>query len=328
MSFADWLVPARRRLDLTQEQLAEKSGLSVRAIRDLERGSSRPRRSTVTLLAEALGTPYQPSPGEPPRRAAQETSAGASGSPRGPAEGPVPSQLPRDIPDFVGRDAAVADVVAALASGSAAMPLVAVSGLGGIGKTTLAVHCSHLCRDRFPDGQLYVSLRGASHAPEEPSLVLARLLRALGVPPARVPTDPDDQSALFRSLPADRAVLLVLDDAADSRQLRPLLPGGGACGVVVTSRRYLGGLEGARHVVLEPLDETEANSLFVTAGGDVAAAAPPRPVQEVLKHCAGLALTHVREGARDLARPCRLAALGLMEELGHPDTEELRAETA
>src|SRR5262245_56158771 len=124
---------------------------------------------------------------------------------------PVPGQLPADLPDVAGRTGPLATLDALLPTGDT-VPVAALPGRGGIGKTSLAVHAAHQARDRFPDGQLYVPLRGTSPRPAEPADVLADFLRALGVPPAGVPADADERAGLYRSLLAGRRVLVVLDD--------------------------------------------------------------------------------------------------------------------
>lgn len=186
-----------------------------------------------------------------------------------------------------------------------APPVVAVSGMGGIGKTALVTHCAHLVRAYYPDGQLFLSLKGTERTPEAPTALLARILRALQGPTAGMPADLDEQAALFRSLVADRALLIVLDDARDTPQIRPLLPAGSSCAVLVTSRQFLGGIEGARHLVLSPLPAAEGRELLGGVRGRTAAEAV-RPAAEtvsaILDHCGGLPLA-IRIMAARLAAP-------------------------
>ncbi|MFI9558747.1 AfsR/SARP family transcriptional regulator [Nonomuraea endophytica] len=194
--------------------------------------------------------------------------------PTGPAfdgtPGPVPAQLPGDIPDFTGRQEAVRAVEELLGAG-----VVAISGLGGVGKTALAVHVAHRVRERYPDGQLHVDLRGAGADPADPALVLERFLNALAAD--RIPPDPDERAALLRTLTVDRRVLFLLDNAASAAQVRPLLPSGPGSGVLVTSRARLSDLTGARHVDLDVLPEPEAIALF-TAVARVPSGPTPAPV--------------------------------------------------
>ncbi|GAA3161704.1 hypothetical protein GCM10020001_102580 [Nonomuraea salmonea] len=141
--------------------------------------------------------------------------------------------------------------------------------MAGTGKTALAVHVAHRLAPGFPDGQLYVDLRGHTPgtAPVEPAEALARMARALGVPRADVPDQLDDRAALYRSVLARRRVLVVLDDAADEDQIQPLLPAGPGCRVIVTSRRRLGGLGDVRALSLDVLPPAAAVALFAEVAG-------------------------------------------------------------
>jgi DNA-binding SARP family transcriptional activator len=229
---------------------------------------------------------------------------------RGPA--PVharPGQLPPDVTDFTGRE----DCVAWL---DRAGPGVSVlSGTAGVGKTAAAVHWAHRARDRFPDGQLYLDLRGFSaDPPMTTGEALARMLAALGVPPSDLPTGADAQADLFRSLTVDRRVLVVLDNAASPGQVRPLLPGGAASHVVITSRGLMSGLvvrEGARRLVLELLPEDDAVRLLSRVIGAGRAGSEPAAVRELARQCARLPLALRVLAERIASRPgLRLADLG------------------
>ena len=145
-----------------------------------------------------------------------------------------------------------------------AVAVAVVAGAPGLGKTALAVHAAHALRRDFPDGQLYVSLRGGSEQPVPPDEVLARFLRDLGVDGARIPVDAEERAALYRTRLAERQMLIVLDDARNAAQVRPLLPGSGSCAVIVTSRHRLSDLAGSRLIDLDVLDDAEATELFVT----------------------------------------------------------------
>jgi DNA-binding SARP family transcriptional activator/tetratricopeptide (TPR) repeat protein len=178
----------------------------------------------------------------------------------------VPAQLPAVIPAFTGR-AGDLNRLDALVGGASGCPSVAVvAGAAGVGKTTLAAYWAHRVRDRFADGQLYVNLRGHAPAPPmQPAGVLAGFLAALGVPAAQIPLDLDRATDLYRTMLADRRMLVLLDDARGADQVRPLLPGGSGCVVVVTSRYGLGGLvarDGAAHLVLDVLTPSEAVTLL------------------------------------------------------------------
>jgi tetratricopeptide (TPR) repeat protein len=188
---------------------------------------------------------------------------------------PIPRQLPGDVSGFVNRLNELAQLDQALTD-EREEPLVVglylITGTAGVGKTSLALHWAHSVRGRFPDGQLYVNLRGYDPGPRvSPEQVLDRFLRALGVRPAGIPADIEDRAALYRSLLADRRTLVILDNAATVHQVRPLLPGNAECLVLVTSRSRLAGLvarDGARRLSLDVLTEEEAAELLrsVTAG--------------------------------------------------------------
>ncbi|WP_052684260.1 AfsR/SARP family transcriptional regulator [Lentzea aerocolonigenes] len=175
-----------------------------------------------------------------------------------------PMRLPDDIADFTGRVEHVERISGLITGGS--VPIVTLAGQPGVGKTTLAVHMAHLLRDRFPDGQLYVDLRGYSLGPPADEMdVLSRFLRALGVPPDEIPPDADEQSTMLRSLVSGRRMLLVLDNASAPDQVRPLLPGTASCRVIVTSRDDLRGLiamNGARTVPVDVFAPAESAALL------------------------------------------------------------------
>ncbi len=183
------------------------------------------------------------------------------------------------------------------------MSVFAVAGAGGIGKTALAVHAAHRVRQRFPDGQLYVDLRGTGTSPVDPADALARLLRDLGVPADTVAADVDERAARYRSVLTGRRVLIVLDDAAGADQVRPLIPGDRGCCVLVTSRALLTDLAGAHHVSLDVLSDEDAAELFAQIVGRSRADAEPQATADVLAACAGLPLAIRIAGARLASRP-------------------------
>jgi len=222
---------------------------------------------------------------------------------------PTPHQLPPDVSHFTGR-AVELDILDALLAG-VTRPVVisAIAGAGGVGKTSLAVHWAHRVRDRFPDGQLYVNLRGFSPEPQlQPSQVLTGFLSALGVPGAAVPRDIDAMTGLYRSLLADRRVLVLLDNAATAEQVRPLLPGSPTCLVLATSRNRLAGLaarEGARRITLGELPPPDALALARDVIGPARADAEPDATNDLVQRCAGLPLA-LRIAAEQVAdRPHR-----------------------
>ena len=219
----------------------------------------------------------------------------------------VPAQLPADTVDFTGRDEQVAMLCGLLTAPPdrarpGAVVISAVAGMGGIGKTALAVHAAHRLRYRFPDGQLYVSLRGATN-PLPPSEVVARFLRDLGDRDAAIPAGEEERAARYRSLLAGRKVLVVLDDARDAAQVRPLLPGSAGCAVIVTSRNMLPDLPGATPLGLGVLGPDEALALFSAIIGAARAAAEPDATARVLACCAGLPLAIRVAGGRLASRP-------------------------
>ena len=214
-----------------------------------------------------------------------------------PAPAPLrarPAQLPADIGDFTGRETHVAHLCNLLVGGATgsrgAVRIVVVNGAAGLGKTTLAVHAAHQVSDEFPDGQLYVDLLGASAQSAEPGEVLARFLRDLGIEGDKVPARDDERAALYRTTLTRRRVLIVLDNAKDAAQVRPLLPGSSSCAVLVTTRNRTSDLASMRFVDLNVLEDTEALALFSTIVGEKRAAAEPDATAEVLVACAGLPL--------------------------------------
>ena len=284
--------------------------------------------------------PDSPFATSPPAGAAQPAPVGEAGQqdpepavagsqpPGGPL--PVVAQLPADIPDFTGRAEHVAVLQEMLAGrhrpeSPGAVVVAAVIGAGGLGKTTLAVHAAHLVRTHFSDGQLYASLMGPNARPVPPGDVLARFLRDLGVEPARIPADEEERAAWYRSLLTDRRILVVLDDARDAAQVRPLLPGSASCAVLVTTRNRMPDLAGSRFVDLDVLQPAEARGLFAGIIGPDRAAAEPAATDDVLTACAGLPLAIRIAGARLAARggwTVRTLARRLSDE--HRRLDELR----
>ena len=223
---------------------------------------------------------------------------------------PVPAQLPPAVRGFTGRSGALAKLDA-LAAGvrPTATVICTVAGTAGVGKTALAVHWAHQVADRFPDGQLYVNLRGFDphRAADRPGRGDPRVPRRAGVAPQRVPVGFEAQVALFRSLLAGRRMLVVLDNARDSEQVRPLLPGAGGCLVLVTSRNELAGLhasEGAEPLLLDLLPRADARALLAARLGADRVAGEPAAVDEIVDACAGLPLALAIVAAR-AARPAR-----------------------
>jgi DNA-binding SARP family transcriptional activator len=208
---------------------------------------------------------------------------------------PAPAQLPADVADFTGREKQVNHLRDLLASGGAeadpgAVRIALVAGSGGLGKTSLAVHAAHRVRGSFPDGQLYVDLLGGTPQPVPPADVLARFLRDLGVDGRDIPADDDERAARYRTVLAGRRMLVVLDNARDAAQVRPLLPGTASCAVLITTRNRMPDLASTRLVDLNVLDDDEALVLFTRVVGEERAAAEPEATAELLVACAGLPL--------------------------------------
>lgn len=252
----------------------------------------------------------QAGPGEPPPDAMTAAVTGpAVAGLVPPAAAPLPlvAQLPADIPDFTGRAGHLQNLRDLLSGprrpdSPGAVVVAAVIGAGGLGKTTLAVHAAHLLRPQYPDGQLYANLVRPNAPPVPPGDILARFLRDLGVDPGRIPAGEEERAAQYRSLLTDRRVLIVLDDARDAAQVRPLLPGSGSCAVLVTTRNRMPDLAGSRFIDLDVLDPAEALDLFAGIIGRGRAGAEPEATDDVLTACAGLPLAIRIAGARLAAR--------------------------
>lgn len=363
-SFGQLLRSLRTRALLSQEQLAQRSGLGVRTIRDLEGGRvSYPRGKSVQLLADTLGLAgevrhrfelssrvsedmpfperYHPAPvamiplqsttDDPSLRPATgvylSAPAGPSGRPAGTHRprgqvatagqrtrsrstgSALPAQLPMDTPVFAGRTGEQAQLDALLdrVDNGPTVVVAAIWGGPGVGKTTLAVHWAHRVSDRFPDGQMYVDLRGFDqHGPLSSSQAIRSLLGTLGVPREQVPVDLHAQASLYRSLLHGRRMLILLDNARDVEQVRPLLPGARGCMVVVTSRHQLTGLiavEGASPLTVGLLTMTEARELMARRLGRERVLAEPAAVDDIIDQCARLPLAMAVFASRAAAGP-------------------------
>lgn len=213
--------------------------------------------------------------------------------------------LPASPADFTGRAADVERLVTAISPRERhpGVPVGVVSGLPGAGKTALALFCAHTVRERFPDGQLWVQLSGASVHPREPGDVLGELLRTLGVPGAAIPDGPAERAALYRSRLAGRKVLVVADDAATPGQVQPLVPGTAGCALLVTSRMRLEGLDGARLVLLDAMTGDDAAELVARMIGQDRVAAEPEATADFVVACGALPLALRIAGAKLAARP-------------------------
>ncbi|HEX5115459.1 MAG TPA: BTAD domain-containing putative transcriptional regulator [Pseudonocardiaceae bacterium] len=243
-------------------------------------------------------------------------------------------QLPTDTADFVGRDELIDEVSGLLnttldARPGTAVPVVVASGLGGVGKSALVVHVAHMVAGRcFADGQLYANLSGPSTRPRRPGEVLSRFLQSFGVRGGSLPDDDVERAELYRSLLADRHVLVVLEDASSEAQVRPLLPGSPSCAVLITSRHRLTGLAGAHHIDVSAFGEDQAADLLAKIIGPARVSAERDQVGELTRLVDGLPLALRIIGSRLSSRPhwtlkhmTRLLAdeSGRLDELAHRD---------
>jgi tetratricopeptide (TPR) repeat protein/transcriptional regulator with XRE-family HTH domain len=295
---------------LTQAELARRAGLSTRSVGDLERGrTGRPYLRTVTLLAQALRL-------DQAGRDELARAARAGYSPA-PAATQGPRQLPASAAGFAGRQAelgVLSSVLGQVGVTPGTVVVSAVGGIAGVGKTTLAVRWAHHVADQFPDGQLHVNLRGFGPGgpPLPPATVIRDFLDALGVPAERVPAQPEARAGLYRSLMAGRRMLVLLDNARDSGQVIPLLPGSSGCLVLVTSRSPLTALvaDGARQVALDVLSEAEARDLLALRLGTRRVAREPAAADQIVTLTGRLPLALSIVTARAAAHPAQpLAAL-------------------
>ncbi|WP_328682462.1 NB-ARC domain-containing protein [Streptomyces sp. NBC_01261] len=259
---------------------------------------------TRRLLADELGVDPRPGLRELQNRILQadpglaEPSAPAAETVTAPVR---PHQLPATVPDFTGRVSFVSELSDVLASAEGrVMAVSALAGIGGVGKTTLAVHVAHQSRSAFPDGQLYVDLQGAGSRSAEPETVLGAFLRALGTADSAIPDSLEERSALYRSVLDGRRVLVLLDNAKDAAQVRPLLPGTEGCAALVTSRVRMVDLAGAHLVDLDVMSPEEALQLFTRIVGAERVAAERESALDVVAACGFLPLA-IRIAASRLA---------------------------
>jgi DNA-binding SARP family transcriptional activator len=220
----------------------------------------------------------------------------------------APNLLPAAIADFTGRAMEISQIHRCLIHRGGeetplAVPIVVITGKGGVGKTSVAVHAAHGVADEFTDGQLFADLHGGSSHIVGPMQVLERFLRALGVPASHIPEGIDERAEVYRNLLADRKILVVLDDATAESQVSPLLPGSGAAGVIITSRRRLAGLAGASHIEVNVLDAEKSLDLLARIAGDTRVQAQAQAAATVAEHCGHLPLALRIAGARLSARP-------------------------
>lgn len=301
----------REAVGLTQRNLAEEAGLSVRGLRDIESGRSRsPQRRTLRLLADALGLDDREYGALTGRRNAPDVSESAA-----------PCTLPGRFAGFTGRTAELSTMrdLAERASGGGLAETAAcvVSGQPGTGKSTLSVRAAEEAAALFPDGQLALDLRGTRDEPPSPEHLLGSLLRALGLPDGHIPDDGAEREALYRSVTRERSVLVLLDDAADEAQVRPLLPVGPRSFALVTSRRPLSGLHGVVRLRPGPMTPEESLDLLGQGTGRARLRAEPGAARDLAELCGHLPLALRIVSNRLAARPSWSLA---------PLAEELRDE--
>jgi DNA-binding SARP family transcriptional activator len=220
-----------------------------------------------------------------------------------PRHRPVPAQLPMDITDFTGRQRELDEVERFLEQDELAtgVPIVVVTGMPGVGTSTLAVHAAQRLRGRFPDGQFYTELGGSGVKPADPFLILGQFLRAAGFPATRIPRALSERSAMFRTWAADRRVLVVLDDLDSVAATTPLLPGSPRCAVIATGLTCT--LPGAHTVLLDVLSPAEGTRMLAKIAGEDRLAAEPGAAERIVRLCGGLPIAIRAVGARLAVMP-------------------------
>ncbi|MGP4018687.1 helix-turn-helix domain-containing protein [Saccharopolyspora sp. 5N708] len=298
IDFGALLTQYRRVAGWTQEELADAAQVSIRAISNIERGRTRgPQQRSTEALADALGLVgadrdrFLDSARHGRRRGTDPVSRQAS----------AVCAFPRKTTDFLGRSAEL-DLLRATAE-SRTDSIAVISGLAGVGKTSLVVAAADLLRKEFPAGQFFLDLRGMDEQPLSPTAALERLLRAVGVAEAALPPSFDERAGLWRTVTRERRVLLVLDNAADEAQVRPLLPTGGGCLTLITARRTLAGLDAAHRLPLDVLEGDDAVSLLSEIIGARRATAESAAVAHIAALCGNLPLALRIAGNRMATRP-------------------------
>jgi DNA-binding SARP family transcriptional activator len=253
---------------------------------------------SMSLRALHLELLRDDEPGSASRRAKRAPAAAAAA--------PPPRQLPRGTCHFAGRAHDLDDLVAQLAAGTdgcTRSPVVAIAGMPGIGKSELAIQAAHLVAESYPDGQLYANLRGSQPDALKPADLITRFLRALGYDRRAIAGDQSERTSQYRSAMAARRMLIVLDDARDADQVRPLIPGAGSCGMLITSRRHLGDLSEARIKTLGELDDADGREFLGAMVSAERLRDDPQSAGSIVSACGGVPLALRIAGARLASRP-------------------------
>jgi DNA-binding SARP family transcriptional activator len=295
---------ALARYQAVRERLSDELGVDPGAEMRTAHSKVLRQQSPAAVTVELADPVVMPESAGPP-------AVSISSSPGTPSPLVPPAQLPADLPTFAGREWELSQLPAMLRPGSetpGTAAIYVIDGMAGIGKTTFAIHWAHHVAKHFGDGQLYLNLRGfgSSDSATAPMDALRALLCSLGVPPRHIPDDPDTRAGLYRSVLAGRRILVVLDNARNVEQVRPLLPGSPGCLVIATSRNPLTGLavtEGARLLTLHLPSVPTARETLERRLGTGRVAAEPEPVEEIIQLCGRLPLALAIASARAAAHP-------------------------
>ncbi len=298
--------PGQELQDLHRAILAQDASLDGPRTRTTPTGDTRPG-NTRTRSSQPRGAQSESTSGSTSPGTGFDDHAQGAETRRGVLGWTPPRQLPASIADFTGRSEEIAEIRRLLVTGRSmefagyAMPIVAISGRGGVGKSTLAIRVAHEIHESFEDGVLYAELRSLTSS-DQISTQLARFLRALGVPGPAIPDGVGERTELYRSCLSAKRVLVVLDDVLDEDQVRPLLPGSPTCAVITTSRNKLTGLPGAYHVAVEAFDDAESFDMLAKILGSERVLAEEAAARELYRLCDGLPLALRISGARLVSR--------------------------
>ncbi len=319
-SFGELLRSLRTQAQMTQEELADAATVSPRAISDLERGVNHTaRKVTARLLADALKlSGPDRSEFESAARGLLADVAPASKAPQAHEHliaDPTP-RLPHDLRQFTGRESDLAQLMHAVTADGGVVGIHAIDGMAGVGKSAFAVHAAHMLASRFPDGQIFLPLRAhaAGQRPLDPADALVSLLLATGVAAQKIPAGLEERSALWRAHLSGRRILLLLDDAAGHEQVRPLLPGGSTCLVLVTSRRHLSALDCVTSICLKTFLPDDAVAMLIRVAGRADLDAGDPAARKVARLCGYLPLA-IGMMARQLHHHPAWTLAGLADDL-------------